>query len=282
MNFAFLITAYNQLRELCYTHNLIRNVWGWYNVPIIMVVSGDESRELLFNDDIYTRIVHLDDMVGDKVRTLVSTSIMRQIEHGMLEIKDLERELGPIASIVHMHADILLLDKVGFLSEMENWKKSDKPVAADPVGAQAPIRKDVDGGTWDWAFYGYELMPQLFAVNHAFCKATGYLYSMTLLDDLERKSTEWALIGNLHRAVYQLDNNVQLTPKIDVWKDEDSPYRGVFEDYVYVVNRGRPQWGQHSHWGGFTHYGNQIHIGDKEREQKEEAVLRSKGLSLDV
>jgi len=274
----FLITAYDQIREVRFTVKMLRTMWAsTKHSPIVIVVSGDTERNLRFDDDPYTRIVHLDDMVGDKFKILVSTSIMRQIEHGMLEVKDLEREHGRINTIVHLHGDILLLGEKGFFAELKQWKASGKPIAADPVSPSSPITiKGLWGKDYDLRFFGQELMPQLFAVDHNDCRITGFMYEMIVWSDLERKATEWALIGNLHRCVSERD----LFPTIDVWKNKSGPYEKTYNEFVYTVKRGRQQWGLHSHWGGFCHYGNSIHYTKEQRERRNTSALKQYGLDL--
>jgi len=278
---AFLITAFDQLREVKFTVKMLREIWKTTSQsPIVLVISGDTDRSIFFNDDDFTRVVHLDDMVGDKFRTLVSTSIMRQIEHGMLEIKDIEREYGPIKNIVHIHGDILLLDEDGFFAQLNQWKLSNKPVAADNVGAQNPVKKVIDGVEYNWRFFGCELMPQLFAVDHDFCKHTGYMYDMTIIGEAEIKATEWALLGNLHRAVYEDGSGHALLPHIDPQNDKDSPYRCVFNELVHVVKHNRDQWGLHPHWGGFCHFGNSLHYTKEHRESRNTMALSKYGIDL--
>jgi len=251
MNAAFLITCYDTMREARFTVDLLRNKWvKTKHCPIVIVISGDTQRNLQFNDDKLTRVVHLDDIVGVDFNNLVSTSIMRQIRHGMIEVKDFARSLY-IDNVVHMHGDILLLNEKGFVDTLENFNNSDKFVAADPVSAQ---RSDYIH------FDGYELMPQIFAAKYDFCLRTSYLFQMDIEGDLERRSTEWALIGNLKRATR--------------WATE----RKAFEEYVCVIEPSRQQWGEHKGWGGWIHYGNMLHCPKEKREQMNEAALRSKGV----
>jgi hypothetical protein len=281
-NTAFLITAFDQLREVKFTIKMLRQLWRTtQKSPIVLVISGDYDRTITFNDDPYTRVVHVDDMVGPDFKTLVSTSIMRQIEHGMLEIKDLERQHGRIDNIVHMHGDILLLSEKGFFKEIERWKATGKPIAADNVGAQNPVVKNIGGKEWKWKFYGCELMPQLFVVDQHFAACTGFMYDMTVIGDLEKKATEWALIGNLHRAMHHEGSGHALRPVIDPLKDKSSPYQFVFDKEVHVVKRNRAQWGLHSHWGGFCHFGNSLHYTKEQRETRNEAALRQYGIDLE-
>lgn len=282
----FLITAYNQIRETKFTVNMLRTKWRYTRQsPIVIVISGDHNRSLVYNDDPLTRIVHLDDIVGSNFRRLVSTSIMRQIEHGMLEMRDLERQCGSIESIIHMHGDILLLGEDGFFSQLNKWKESGKPVAADPVGMNGPslLSKDefadVDEDV-NMKFYGTELMPQLFAVDHMFCKTTGFMYEMSIIGNLERYATEWALVGNLHRAVHEEGGGEALIPQVNVHKDERGPYENVYANEVYTVKAGRHQWGLHNHWGGFCHYGNSIHFSTSQREKRNRQALVQYGLDL--
>lgn len=278
---AFLITAFDQLREVQFTIKMLRSLWKTtVQSPIVLVISGDVDRSITFDDDPYTRVVHLDDMVGDKFRTLVSTSIMRQIEHGMLEIKDLEREHGRIRQVVHMHGDILLLDEKGFFNEMARWKATKKPIAADNVGAQNPVKKTIDGKEYHWRFFGCELMPQLFVVDNDFCQLTGYMYEMSVIGMAEQKATEWALIGNLHRCVFEHGSGHSLIPVVQPDKDKDSPYRDVFEEFVHIVRPNRDQWGLHTHWGGFCHFGNSLHYSKEHRERRNEMALRKYGIDL--
>lgn len=282
MKTAFLITAFDQTREVRFMRHIIRERWRTHkDSPIVVVISGDRDRIMHFNEDPLTRVVHIDDMVGDKFKTLVSTSIMRQITHGMLEVKDLERQYGRIENVVHMHGDILLLNERGFNDELLRWKGTGKPLAGDNVGAQNPVVKEIDGKEWKWRFYGSELMPQLFAVDHDFCKFTGYMYDMEVIGDLEAKATEWALIGNLHRALCSPGDGHALIPHINPLQDSESPYRFVFDEHVHVVKRNRAQWGLHKHWGGFCHFGNSIHYTKSDRETRNELALKQYGINLE-
>lgn len=275
---AFLITAFDQLREVKFTIDMLRNKWeSTKNSPIVLVISGDKERCIKYEEDPLTRVVHLDDMVGDQFKILVSTSIMRQIEHGMIEVRDLERAHGTINSIVHLHGDILLLGERGFFSELDEWRLSGSPVAADNVSPNGPHVLNLFGKQYRLSFHGEELMPQLFAVDHAFCKATSYMYSMPIIGDLEVKATEWALIGNLHRCVA---NSRRLHLPIDSWLTAVGPYTETFRQEVYVVKRGRQQWGVHNHWGGFCHFGNSIHYTKEQRESRNERALKQYGLDL--
>ena len=274
----FLITAFDQFKEVRFTIDMLRTKWkNTRNSPIVLVISGDTERNINFNDDPLTRVVHLDDMVGDKFKILVSTSIMRQIEHGMIEVTDLERAHGPINSIVHMHGDILLLGEEGFLRTLNDWRASGLPVAADSVSPNGPHHLDLFGKKYRLSFHGQELMPQLFAVNHAFCKATSYMYSMPIIGDLEIKATEWALIGNLVRATSDEPAGI-----INEWHHPEGPYVDEFKELVYVVARNRSQWGLHKHWGGFAHFGNSLHYTKEHREARNEAALKQYGLDLEA
>ena len=278
---AFLITAYDQLREVKFTVHMLRNLWkSTKQSPIVIVISGDNDRSLNFNNDPYTRIVHVDDMVGPNFKTLVSTSIMRQITHGMLEIKDLERQFGQIDNIVHMHGDILLLNESGFFAELDAWRQTSKPMAADNVGTQNPVTKQIGGKTWSWKFFGTELMPQLFVVDHHFCSLTGFMYDMEVIGDLEKKATEWALIGNLHRAVWSAGNGLAQCPVVDPLVDKFSPYELTFNELVHCVRKNRTQWGLHQHWGGFCHFGNSLHYTKKHRETSNAQALQRYGIDL--
>jgi len=277
---AFLITAFDQIRECRFTIDMLRKKWtSTRKSPIILVVSGDFDRTLIYNDDPFTRVVHLDDMVRDKFKILVSTSIARQIEHGMIEVRDLEREHGAINSIVHLHGDILLLGEEGFFKTLDDWRASGLPVAADPVSPNGPHHLDLFGKKYRLSFHGQELMPQLFAVDHAFCKATTYMYSMPVMGDLEEKATEWMLIGNLHRVQAHLQN---LRFNLNKWDKPIGPYFSTYTGSVYTVKRGRQQWGLHNHWGGFCHFGNSIHYSKEHRERRNEAALRQYNLDLEA
>lgn len=273
----FLITAFDQLREVVFTVKMLRKLWKTTSKsPIVVVISGDHNRDIRFDDDPFTRVVHINDMVRDKFKILVSTSIMRQIEHGMIEVRDLEREHGDIKSVVHIHGDILLLNEEGFFTELDRWRDSKKPIAADNVSPNGPHHLDLFGKKYQLSFHGQELMPQLFAVDHAFCKATSYMYSMPIIGDLEEKATEWALIGNLHRAT---DDSVMYQP-LNYWVKNNGPYKETFEECVYPVKKGRAQWGLHSHWGGFCHFGNSIHYTKEHREARNEQAMKQYGLDL--
>jgi len=275
---AFLISAYDQLREVKFTIDMLRTKWkSTSKSPIVLVISGDTERTITYDDDPFTRVVHLDDMVGDKFNSLVSTSIMKQIEHGMIEIRDLEREHGCIDSVVHLHGDILLLGEQGFTETIDKWRVSGLPIAADNVSPNGPHFIDLDEQTVRMSFHGEELMPQLFAVDHAFCKATGFMYCMTVMGNLEKRATEWALIGNLHRATANLRD---LITAPDEWKDKFGPYYHTYTGNVYVVKNGRPQWAVHNHWGGFCHFGNSLHYTKEQRESRNESALRQYGLDL--
>ena len=282
----FLITAFDQIREVSFTIDMLRTKWSnTRKAPIVLVISGDHNRSLVYNDDPYTRVIHLDDIVGPYFKTLVATSIMKQIEHGMIEIKDLERQHGDIKRIIHMHGDILLLGEDGFFEEIKRWDASGKPVAADPVSPGGPWHLpnlDGKGKDYDLIWYGQEIMPQLFGVDHHFCKHTGYLYDMPIIGDLEIKATEWGLIGNLHRAVHDEGCGEALIPHVDVHSNSRGPYENVYSNQVHTVVRGRQQWGLHSHWGSFTHFGNTIKFSPEHRERRNRAALKQYGLDLEA
>lgn len=282
---AFLITTYDQLKEVRFTVRMLRTMWeSTKKSPIVIVATGDKERELNFPHDPLTRVVHLDDFIGDdqeKCKVLVSTSIMRQIEHGMLEVKDLERDYGPIRNVVHMHGDILLLGEEGFRETLEKFRASGRPIAADSVSPSSPIRLELFGHTYNLRFFGQELMPHLFIVDHYFCKNTGFMYDMPIVGELEEKATEWALIGNLHRAIYEYGGGQALRPLVDVWNDISGPYEPTFDLEVYCVAKGRKQWGVHNHFGGFCHFGNSIHFSKEDRERKNELALKRYGISLE-
>lgn len=283
---AFLITAYDQLREVLFTVKMLRTMWkSTKESPVVVVITGDKERVVSFPNDPYTRVVHLDDFIGEnqeKCKVLVSTSIMRQIEHGMLEVKDLEREHGTIRDVVHMHGDILLFGEDGFRKTLDEFRASGRPVAADNVSPSNPISLDLFGEKYDLRFFGQELMPQLFVVDHVFCKNTGYMYNMSVVGKLEKKATEWALIGNLHRAIYEPGGGQALTPYIDVWSHVNGPYGPTFDLEVYCVKKNRQQWGVHNHWGGFAHFGNSIHSTAAERERKNKIALSQYGIDLEA
>lgn len=252
MNIGFLITAYNQLKCVKFTIATIRKWKKFADCPIVLVISGDENREVFYKDDDLTRVVHLDDMVGDDFNGLVATSIMRQINHGMIEMDDLERD-NQIDYVVHMHGDILLLSEDGVEQEIEKFAKSGKLIGCDPVGAQRS----------DYIYFdGHEIMPQLFVVDNKQAKEFGYMRHMTIDGDLEKRSTEWALIGNLARSTGCIIN------------------KEAFDKHAHVICRGRQQWGLHNHWGGWTHFGNQMHLPVHELERRNEAVLRSHGIDM--
>lgn len=277
-NVAFLITAFDQLREVKFTVHMLRNLWSsTAKSPIVVVISGDNNRDLVFNDDPYTRVVHVDDMVGDKFQILVSTSIAKQIEHGMIEVRDLERAHGDIDSIVHIHGDILLLREEGFFNTFDAWRVSGLPVAADNVSPNGPYHLELFEKKYQLTFHGQELMPQLFAVDHAFCKSTSYMYSMPVMGSLEEISTEWMLIGNLHRAA--AESGEQYGP-LDKWDAAQGPYSDTFKEFVSVVKKNRSQWDLHAHWGGFTHFGNSLHFTKEHREHNSEMAMKRYGLDL--
>lgn len=280
MSVAFLITVFDQLRETKFTVDMLRNKWeSTKESPIVIVVTGDFDRELQYNDDEFTHVVHLDDIVGDMARSKVPQSIMRQIEHGMLEMKCLEEKHGKIDSIVHMHGDILLLNERGFMKELDAWRNTEYPILGDSVGPQGPyfLEKTLPGMHKDMhiVFYGYEMMPQLFVVDHDFCKKTGYMYKMNIVGDHEKVATEWALIGNIYRLTIS-DEELD----IDTSVVTSSPYKDIFEKHVKVVKRGRSQWDIHRHFGGFCHFGNNINFTKEYREKMNAKALRAYGVDM--
>jgi len=285
---SFLITAFDQIREVKFTIDMLRNNWKrTAKSPIVLVISGDFDRSITYNDDPYTRVIHVDDIVREKFKTLVSTSIMRAMNVGMLEMRDLEREHGDIDNIVHIHGDILLLGEGGFFDTIDKWRATDKPVAADPVGPHPIIDKVIFGKRYQWRFFGCEFMPQLFAVDHQFCKTTGFMYDMIVMpNDFEIKATETCLIANLYRALYTPGESSGkfrrgLYPKINI-NERSSPYQQIFDENVFVVSKSRSQWGTHKTWGGFCHYGNDLKFTTKHREEMNKRALKSYGLDLSV
>ena len=103
----FLITAFDQIREVAFTINMLRTKWTrTREAPIVLVVSGDHNRRLMYNDDPLTRVVHLDDIVGEHFKTLVSTSIMKQLEHGMIlniTLRDVTKKLTTVGEQENVH-----------------------------------------------------------------------------------------------------------------------------------------------------------------------------------
>jgi hypothetical protein len=259
------------MKEVTFTVNMLRTKWtSAREAPIVVVITGDKDHTLRFESDPYTRVVHLKDIVGKKFNELVSTSIMRQITHGMLEIKDLEREMGPIENILHMHGDILLLNEQGFWAEFEKWKVSGRPVACDTVGPQGPYQMEHGGQSFELTFDGHEIMPQIFAVDHEFAKDTTFLYDMKVSSLQEQFSTEKTLVENLVEKTYR---------KYCGWGDTTTI---LLDRLTYKVCKHRPvQWGVHSHWGSFIHFGNQLHCPREQREAKNAAALAAYGLDLE-
>lgn len=282
---AFLITAFDQIREVTFTVNMLRTKWRkTRKAPIVIVVSGDHDRSLMFRDDDFTHVVHIDDIVGDNTRCMQPTSIMRQIEHGMKEIKWMEHLHGDIESIIHMHGDILLLDEAGFFEELKRWRQSGKPIAVDNVGPNGPhyistkeypdVKKDIN-----MIFMGQEIMPQLFAVDHKFCSITGYMYDMEICGNLEEYATEWALIGNLYRC---LSDSKDLHLNINEWKQDVGPYKDVFDENIHIVKQNRGQWGIHNHWGGFCHFGCNVHVSKEDREYRSYQALMKHNIDMEA
>ena len=188
----FIITAFDTKRELNFTVDMLRNKWKrTKDSPISIVISGDPERSVRFPNDPITRVTTLDNMVKDDFNGLVSTSIMKQMRHGMIELQDLERHQGKqVDYIVHMHGDILLMSEDGFFAELEKFIASAKVIAGDTVGPQVT----------DYIhFEGLEIMPQLFVVDRNFIGLTGFMLNMYVVGDLEKRSTEWAIRGNLIR-----------------------------------------------------------------------------------
>jgi hypothetical protein len=259
----FLITAYDQKREVKFTVDMLRNKWlQARNSPISIVISGDPDRTLKFPNDPLTRVTTIDDMVGKDFNGLVSTSIMKQMRHGMVELQDLERVSGEkIEYIVHMHGDILLLNETGFFEELEKFAAAGKYIAIDTVGQQKNDYIHFDG---------FEPMPQLFVVKKFFVDASDFLFDMCVVGDLEKRSTEWALKGNFARAYRRMiDRNFY-----DMDDNEAIKYG------AHVVAAARGQWQLHNHWGGFCHFGNQLHYPALVREALNEQVLKAHGISL--
>lgn len=259
----FIITAYDQKREVNFTVDMLRRKWKrTVESPISIVISGDPDRTLQFPNDPLTRVTTLDNMVGADFNNLVSTSIMKQIMHGMIELEDLERVgKGCVNQIVHMHGDILLMNEDGFFAEVDRFIKSNKDVAGDTVG---PQRNDYIH------FDGLEIMPQLFITARHFVADSGFLRDMIVVGDLERRSTEWALRGNLLRAWSRLNGDTY-------YKKEEEVFNSLFHN----VKPSRGQWELHSHFGGFAHFGNSLHFSKQDREARNEAALRAYGINLE-
>lgn len=252
MKVGFLITCYDQKREAKFTHHMLRNLWKrTADSPIVIVISGDPERTVKFPDDKLTRVVSLDDIVGNNFNGLVSTSIAKQIMHGIIELEDLQRISGKIDVLVHFHGDVIFLNnEEGFFQELEKFNYSGKNVGADTVGAQKSDFIE---------FTGNELMPQVFVTRMNFIQNTGFLKTLTVEGELEKKSTEWMLKGNLIRCA------------------------GNVEDNLYEVIRHRSsQWDIHKSYGGWMHWGNSIHFSKEQREKREEATLKAFNLSLDI
>jgi len=260
MNVGFLITAYDQKREVNFTVDMLRKKWKrTSNSPISIVISGDPERSVRFPNDTLTRVTTLDNMVGSNFNGLVSTSIMKQMRHGMIELQDLERLQDKwVDYVVHMHGDILLMNEDGFFAELERFAKSGRAVAADTVGPQVTDYIHFDG---------LELMPQLFVVDRTFIGRTNFLLNMYVVGDLERRSTEWALRGNLVRSYLNSLDTIG-TPE------------QVIKKLVYNVCPSRGQWELHRHWGGFAHFGNSLHFPQHVREARNEMALKAYGVDL--
>lgn len=262
MKVGFIITAYDQLREVRFTVDMLRRKWKrTAESPISIVISGDPNRSLKFPEDKLTRVTTLDNMVGNDFNGLVSTSIMKQIRHGMIELKDLERITGLVDFVVHMHGDILLMGEDGFFEELRKFEQSEKQIAVDTVGAQKNDYIHFDG---------YEIMPQLFVVRRDFILHTKFMHDMTVEGDLEKRSTEWALKGNLARRIREnLDFDSSNLSDNDIVKTAS-----------YIVAPARDQWNLHRHWGGFAHFGNSLHFPQHVREARNLMALKAYGVDL--
>lgn len=260
----FIITAYDTQREVNFTVDLLRNKWKSTRDSLIsIVISGDPDRKLKFPTDKRTRVTTLDDMVGDKFNELVSTSIMKQMTHAMIEMRDLQREFGQVDILIHMHGDILLLNEEGFLAEVNKFIQSGKAIGCDTVGPQ---------GNEYIKFAGTEIMPQLFMVRRDFCDATGFMHLMNIVGESEGKSTEHALLGNLHRCTAMAMGTLY----------EGWPYEKTSKSLVHEVIRHRPsQWDVHRSYGGWCHFGNSIHLKADVRQARNEAVLKAYGLNME-
>lgn len=244
--------------------DLLRNKWqSTKESPISIVFSGDPDRSVKYPDDKFTRTTTIDDIVGKEFNLLAPTSISKQLMHGMIELRDLQRAHGKVDIIVHFHGDILLLNEDGFLRELERFWHSNKFIAYDTVGAQKTDYIE---------FAGTEAMPQLFAVKREFCDTSTFLYHMTVDGEKETKATEHMLLGNLNRCVKaMLPGALQ----------ENWPYQNTFNALVYPVQKDRSyQWGVHNKWGGWTHFGNQLHYSREETLARNEIVLKQCGLDL--
>jgi hypothetical protein len=260
-NVGFLITAYDQKREVRFTVDMLRKKWNRTSKsPISIVISGDPDRTVKFPDDPLTRVTTLDDMVGKDFNGLVSTSIMKQIRHGIIELRDLERVGDKVDFVVHMHGDILLLNEEGFFAELERFNQSGKSLAVDTVGAQKTDYIHFDG---------YEIMPQLFAVRKHFLDNTGYFDRLSIHGDLEKRSTEWALKGNLARAIKRSRAGCD-------WYEDNF----FVQNYCHIVAAARSQWDLHRHWGGFAHFGNSLHFPQHVREARNKMALQAYGVDL--
>ena len=262
MKVGFLITAYDQKREVRFTHDMLRNKWKrTKDSPISIVISGDPERSVRFPNDPLARVTTLDNMVGKDFNGLVSTSIMKQMMHGMIELRDLERQQGgQVDLVVHMHGDILLMSEDGFFEELQRFVCSGKAIAGDTVGPQVT----------DYIhFEGLEIMPQLFVVDRQFIDRSRFLFDMRVGTDLERRSTEWALRGNLIRCY----NSISDTYGSD---------KSIMDKILHNVCPSRGQWELHGHFGGFAHFGNELHFPKHIREARNEAALKSYGVDLSL
>lgn len=262
MKVGFIITAYDQKREVKFTVDMLRRKWKrTVDSPISIVISGDSERTVKFPEDKLTRVTTLDDMVGKDFNGLVSTSIMKQIRHGMIELRDLERESGFLDFVVHMHGDILMMNECGFFEELYRFKQSNKQIAVDTVGAQKNDYIHFDG---------YEIMPQLFVVRRDFIAHSNFMYEMTVEGDLEKRSTEWALKGNLARRIRE-------NMEVDISNLSDND---IVKTACHVVAPARDQWNLHRHWGGFAHFGNSLHFPQHVREARNTMALKAYGVDL--
>lgn len=257
MKVGFLITAYDQKKEVKYTVDMLRKKWKrTAESPIVIVISGDPEREVKFPNDGFTRVVTIDDIVGKDFNELVSTSICKQLQHGLLEARDLERAHGPIDFLVHMHGDILLLNEDGFFDELEKFAKSKKLLACDTVGPQKNDYIEFDG---------LEIMPQLFVMTKVFKDTFERVISQPETE-WEKKSTEWLL----RRVVYRtfLMYNFDTTEKEEELQNK----------YIHFISKHRSsQWGVHQRWGGWCHHGNQLHFSKEHREAMNKSILTNNG-----
>lgn len=264
---AILITGFDQKRETIHTVNMFRKWESTKDCAIAVVMSGDPDREVKFPEDKFTRVTTNDDIVGTKenFNKLVSTSIMKAISHGMLELRDLRRICGKPDILLHLHSDVMLVNEEGFWKTVLEFWSSNKQVAFDTVGSQ---RSDFI------EFMGYELMPQIFMCKTNFLDATGFLHLSEIANTEEAKSTEKALLGNLHRRASFM------IPGAD---KELYPYISTYNALVYEVIKWRShQWGIHPNsYGGWCHYGNQLHFDKATRESNEKQFLATHNTKLE-